>query len=66
MFFCTEFSDKNATKLLKKIDELGDIDLCYFDDPTELLLFSMLAINANLFKYKRHVTSVANDRTQSI
>lgn len=55
MFFCTEFSDKNATKLLKKIDELGDIDLCYFDDPTEPHVMSLPRIHNHSFRFHRYV-----------
>ncbi|KAI7860407.1 hypothetical protein BDC45DRAFT_530005 [Circinella umbellata] len=38
MFFCKEFNDENASKLLRKIEEIGDVDLCYLEDPTEPLV----------------------------
>lgn len=61
MFFCTEFSDKNATKLLKKIDGLGDIDLCYFDDPTELYIMSLPRIHNNPFCFHRYLSKSTSE-----
>ncbi|KAI7903278.1 uncharacterized protein BX663DRAFT_551574 [Cokeromyces recurvatus] len=34
MFFGEEFNEVNKSVLVKRIDEMKDIDVCYIDDPT--------------------------------
>ncbi|KAI7861401.1 hypothetical protein BDF14DRAFT_373297 [Spinellus fusiger] len=40
-FFGEEFNEANKSVLVKRIDDLKDIDICYIDDPTDPVLVSL-------------------------
>lgn len=54
IFYCEEFNEKNVSRLLKKIDNIGDLELCYKDDPKHPLLVFRLRVNAEHSKYKKY------------
>ncbi|ORX42677.1 hypothetical protein DM01DRAFT_1330021 [Hesseltinella vesiculosa] len=61
MFFYEEFNDENIARLSKKIDDMGNVELCYLEDPTEPLLVSKLSLNGAPHKYKLYLPSTVED-----
>jgi hypothetical protein len=59
MFFCKEFNEENIKTLVKRIDDMKDIDVCYRDDPTDPVLVSNSMINGYPFKYNRYNPSLS-------
>ncbi|CEG80910.1 hypothetical protein RMATCC62417_15173 [Rhizopus microsporus] len=57
MFFGEEFNEVNKSVLVKRIDEMKDVDVCYIDDPTDLALVSLRVIHAKPHKFTRYITS---------
>jgi hypothetical protein len=43
---CEEFNESNKTRLVKRIDDLKDMDICYEKDPLQPILVSLKLINA--------------------
>lgn len=41
IFYCEEINEENVARLLKKIDNIGDLGLCYDDDRKHPLLVFM-------------------------
>ncbi|KAI9496161.1 hypothetical protein BDB00DRAFT_810754 [Zychaea mexicana] len=66
MLFCEEYSDDNATRLAKKIEQLGAFDVCYENDPRRPVLLTQAIINSQPSIFKRYETSskeTYNDKT---
>jgi hypothetical protein len=55
MFFCKEFNEENIKTLVKRIDDMKDIDVCYRDDPTDPVLISSTKFNSNAFLYHKYL-----------
>ncbi|KAG0163497.1 hypothetical protein DFQ29_003047, partial [Apophysomyces sp. BC1021] len=51
------FNEHNRIKLLKRIDDFGDIDICYKTDPEKPVLVLKATIHAHPLTYKRYLTS---------
>jgi hypothetical protein len=54
MFYCEEFNDKNVARLLKRIEDPGELDICYENDPVKPVLVLRTRILAELYIYKRY------------
>jgi hypothetical protein len=54
IFYCEEFNEENASRLLKKIDNIGDLELCYEDDPKHPLLVFRTRVNAEHSIYRKY------------
>jgi hypothetical protein len=54
MFYCEEFKDKNVARLLKRIEDPGELDIRYEDDPVKPVLVLRTRILAELYIYKRY------------
>lgn len=57
IFYCKEFNEENVRSLLKKINKLEELELCYDDDPKYPLLVTRVRINAEHSKYKKYEDS---------
>ncbi|ORX42678.1 hypothetical protein DM01DRAFT_1330024 [Hesseltinella vesiculosa] len=57
MFFYEEFNDENIARLSKKIDDMGNVELCYLEDPTEPYLVSVTRILGNPIRFHRYLTA---------
>lgn len=55
--YCKEFNDENVRWLLKKIDKLEELELCYDDDPKHPLLVTCVRVNAEHSKCKKYEDS---------
>ncbi|KAG2192561.1 hypothetical protein INT46_002693 [Mucor plumbeus] len=54
IFYCEKFNEENVSKLSKKLDNIGDLELCYEDDPKHPLLVLRLRVKAEHSKYKEY------------
>ncbi|KAI9363846.1 hypothetical protein BD770DRAFT_380608 [Pilaira anomala] len=58
IFYCKEFNEENvAICSKKKIEDIGDVDICYIDGPTDPVLVLKLRINTLPFKFHRYVSN---------
>lgn len=57
MFFCEDYNEENITKLSKKIEDFGCVDICYEDDPKKPVLVLLTRIHSEPFNYKRYKAS---------
>jgi hypothetical protein len=51
MFYCEKYNDENVAELIKRIDEMKDVDICYTEDPTEPFLVFEGKINQNPYRF---------------
>ncbi|KAI7853140.1 hypothetical protein BDC45DRAFT_511425 [Circinella umbellata] len=63
MFYCEEFTEDNASKLAKRLDQMQDLVLCYHGDPTDPVLISKRKQFSNPFKYKEYHDQVPKSIT---
>lgn len=42
IFYCQAYNKSNAAKLTKRIEEIKYVGICYFEDPTEPILVSLV------------------------
>ncbi|ORX52662.1 hypothetical protein DM01DRAFT_1276028, partial [Hesseltinella vesiculosa] len=54
MFYLESYTEENVMKLTETLEEMGNLEICYSDDPTEPVLCSCAIINAKPFKYHRY------------
>jgi hypothetical protein len=59
MLFCVEYNNVNVAGLVKRINDMKDIDVCYETDPCEPILISLKRIYGNPLKYHRYSPSSA-------
>lgn len=53
MFFCEEYNEENVTRLVTRMDNMQDLEICYMDgDPTEPILLPINKIHGWSFKYR--------------
>ncbi|KAI9301175.1 hypothetical protein BJ944DRAFT_271880 [Cunninghamella echinulata] len=54
IFFCEEYNEENKTKLVKRIDEFKDMDICYEKDPSKPILMSLTRIYGYPSSYHKY------------
>jgi hypothetical protein len=54
MFYCKEYSDENAARLVKSIEETKELDVCYENNPLIPVLVPLFRILAEPHIYKRY------------
>ncbi|GAA5817667.1 hypothetical protein MFLAVUS_011218 [Mucor flavus] len=64
MFYGEEYTDENVARLSKRIDE-AEVDICYFDDPTESFLIWKRKINQNPLRYHRYTNEIPKSVTEN-
>lgn len=65
IFFCQKYTESNAEKLLKRMENFEDVDICYDKNPLQpMLLFCNEKIDFEPLKYKRYnISSLLTDTT---
>lgn len=66
MLFCEEYSDENAAILAKKIEQLGNFDVCYENSPNKPVLVHLYVIRNDPFTFKRYLTSCPEPDTNEV
>lgn len=56
MSFGEEFNEVNKSALVKWIDEMKDVNVCYIDDPTDPVLVSLQVFHRKPRKFTRYIT----------
>ncbi|ORX52439.1 hypothetical protein DM01DRAFT_1323617 [Hesseltinella vesiculosa] len=56
MFYGEEFNEINKSVLVKRIDDIKDVDICYIDDQTDPVLVSQRKMNINPFRYHKYLS----------
>ncbi|KAI9484547.1 hypothetical protein BDB00DRAFT_854993 [Zychaea mexicana] len=56
----TQYSDDNATRLVKKIEQLGAFNVCYENDPRRPVLANLFVIRNDSFTFKRYLTALVS------
>lgn len=57
IFYCKEFNEENTTICSKKIEDIGDVDICYLVDPTDPVLVLDIKINPLSFKFHCYISN---------
>ncbi|KAI8339787.1 hypothetical protein EDC96DRAFT_427679, partial [Choanephora cucurbitarum] len=54
IFFYQDYTEFNVEKLLKKLENFEDVDICYDENPFKRILLSNKRIDSNPQKYKKY------------
>ncbi|KAI8997478.1 hypothetical protein BDB01DRAFT_714128 [Pilobolus umbonatus] len=57
IFYCKEFTEENVAICSKKIEDIGDVDICYLVDPTDPVLVLDIRVNTLPFKFHRYISN---------
>jgi hypothetical protein len=57
IFYCEDFNEENAARCSKKIENIGDVDICYLHDPTDPVLVFNTRIKALPYKFLRYASA---------
>jgi hypothetical protein len=55
MLFYVEFTEENLTKYKKKLEDFGEIEICYNVDPKQPILVSKARILGDPFTYRKYI-----------
>lgn len=66
LIFCEEKNEDNISRLSKRIELMGDIDICYETDPQQPVLLPIVRINANQFTFHRYLNKVVDPKKKII
>ncbi|KAG2227458.1 hypothetical protein INT45_007483 [Circinella minor] len=61
MFYNVEFNHENAARLLKRMDDLGELDICFENDYEKHVLVTRKKILAEPHHYKRYRSSTGKE-----
>jgi hypothetical protein len=66
MFFGVDYNEQNVAKFSKKIEDFGEVDVCYENDPKKPILAPLQRIYSDPFSNRRYLTtSSASSCTKS-
>ncbi|KAL1929731.1 hypothetical protein VTP01DRAFT_1869 [Rhizomucor pusillus] len=57
MFFYVDFTEENVKRCKKKLEELGEAEICWNTDPRQPIVVSLARIREDPFTYRRYETS---------
>lgn len=63
IFFCEKYTQSNVAKLLKRLDNIEDVDICFDENPLKPFLLPNSRINTEPLKYKRYDTLKSTSET---
>lgn len=66
IFYCKEYNKENATTYLKRIEEMEEVDLCYFTDPHCPFLQCNLRIYGTPNEYRLYSSSKDGEEKKNI
>lgn len=61
ILFCKEYNQENIKQLVKRIQDLKDMDVCYINDPREPVIVPLDRILLNPYKYQRYTVPRTGD-----
>jgi hypothetical protein len=64
ILYCVEFNEENAAKYSKKIEDTGDLDICYLLDINDPFLVTLTRINALPFKFHRYISTLKKSNSK--
>jgi hypothetical protein len=59
MLFCVEYNNVNVAELVKRVEDMKEIAVCYEVDASQSLLLPLVRMNSNPFKYHRYLTETS-------
>ena len=57
--FCVEYNDNNCAKLDEALNNMGDFDVCYDNDPLRPFILPLVKIYSKPSVYKRYIAEKA-------
>lgn len=61
VLFCKEYNQENVIQLVKRIQDLKDMDVCYINNPREPVIVPLDRILSNPYKYQRYIVFRTGD-----
>lgn len=63
MFFYVEYTEENVKKYRKRIEDFGNVEICYNIKPTQPILVSLIRIYENPQFFHLYLSSTSNLET---
>jgi hypothetical protein len=58
IFYCEDFIEENVARCSKKIEDIGDVDICYLHDPTDPVLVFNTRMKALPYTFHRYISAL--------
>ncbi|ORX52664.1 hypothetical protein DM01DRAFT_1306345 [Hesseltinella vesiculosa] len=65
MFYLESYTEENVMKLTETLEEMGNLEICYLDDPTEPVLAHKLVIKHRPFRYHTYIDKIDTSATDN-